>query len=395
MVHNSLLLPWVCIGDFNTTLGSHEVRSNHVPAKLPMDEFAAWSDSINLLHLPTKGTQFTWINGRQGRNCTEKRLDRALCNQAMINNCASISCSTLAKHKSDHFPLLLDIHFNALMYASNFEFLKMWSHHSECFNFISQVWSTQVFGSPMQKLSQKLKILKGELKTWNKNVFGDINNEVQNAVANLDVIQKYISTDGYTESLMKQVALAKESLEKALNIEEIFWQQKSWVKWHCQGDRNTTFFHRISKIKQAYKKLNSIRVDNNIVIEPDLIANHVVNHFTTLFSDNNTTIDTGLVEEVIPKLINDNTNNLLTMLPSLMEIKNAVFSMNKDGAPGPYGFGAFFFQTYWEITKTDVFEVVLEFFQFNWIMPNFNANTVVLIPKDSNADTVTHFRPIA
>jgi hypothetical protein len=56
MVHNSLLLPWLCIGDFNTTLGSHEVRSNHVPAKLPMDEFAAWSDSINLLHLPTKGT---------------------------------------------------------------------------------------------------------------------------------------------------------------------------------------------------------------------------------------------------------------------------------------------------------------------------------------------------
>jgi hypothetical protein len=237
--------------------------------------------------------------------------------------------------------------------------------------------------------------LKGELKTLNKNVFGDINNEVQNAFANLDVIQKYISTDGYTESLMKQVALAKESLEKALNIEEIFWQQKSWVKWHCQGDRNTTFFHRISKIKQAYKKLNSIRVDNNIVIEPDLIANHVVNHFTTLFSDNNTTIDTGLVEEVIPKLINDNTNNLLTMLPSLMEIKNAVFSMNKDGAPGPYGFGAFFFQTYWEIIKTDVFEAVLEFFQFNWIMPNFNANTVVLIPKDSNVDTIAQFRPIA
>jgi hypothetical protein len=83
------------------------------------------------------------------------------------------------------------------------------------------------------------------------------------------------------------------------------------------------------------------------------------------------------------------------MLPSLMEKKNAVFSMNKDGTPGPDGFGAFFFQTYWEITKTDVFEVVLEFFQFNWIMPNFNANTVVLIPKDSNADIITHFRPIA
>jgi hypothetical protein len=34
------------------------------------------------------------------------------------------------------------------------------------------------------------------------------------------------------------------------------------------------------------------------------------------------------------------------MLPSLMEKKNAVFSMNKDGTPGPDGFGAFFFQNY-------------------------------------------------
>jgi hypothetical protein len=83
------------------------------------------------------------------------------------------------------------------------------------------------------------------------------------------------------------------------------------------------------------------------------------------------------------------------MLPSVLEIKNAVFSMNKDSAPGPDGFGAFFFQTYWDIIKNDVCEVVLYFFQYNWLMPNFNSNTVVLIPKDSNADTISQFRPIA
>ncbi|GAU19900.1 hypothetical protein TSUD_95050 [Trifolium subterraneum] len=314
---NSLNLPWFCIGDFNTTLGAHEVRSHHTPAKLPMEEFATWSDNNNLFHLPTKGSQFTWINGRQGRNCTEKRLDRVICNQEMFNKCDNFSCSTLTKHRSDHFPLLLDIHFN------------------------------------------------------------------------------FVSSDGYSESRMKQEMLAKETLENALNIEEIFWKEKSRVNWHCQGDRNTAFFHRITKIKQAYKNLNSLGIDNNIVTDPELISNHVVNHFSTLFSASNSILDNGLVEEVIPKLVNDNTNNILTMLPSAMEIKNAVFSMNKDGAPGPDGFGAFFFQTYWDIIKTDVIEAVLEFFQFNWIMPNFNANTVVLIPKESNADTIAQFRPIA
>jgi hypothetical protein len=40
---------------------------------------------------------------------------------------------------------------------------------------------------------------------------------------------------------------------------------------------------------------------------------------------------------------------LLTILPSAEEIKKAVFAMCKDSAPGPDGFGAFFYKTYWEI----------------------------------------------
>jgi len=33
--------------------------------------------------------------------------------------------------------------------------------------------------------------------------------------------------------------------------------------------------------------------------------------------------------------------------------------MNKDGSPGPDGFGAFFYQTFWEVIKNDVTNVVL------------------------------------
>jgi hypothetical protein len=31
----------------------------------------------------------------------------------------------------------------------------------------------------------------------------------------------------------------------------------------------------------------------------------------------------------------------------------------------------------------------------NWIMPNYNANTLILIPKTPNADSIDQFRPIA
>jgi len=101
------------------------------------------------------------------------------------------------------------------------------------------------------------------------------------------------------------------------------------------------------------------------------------------------------VEEIIPKLVDDNTNNLLTMLPSKEEIKNAVFSLNSDGAPGLDGFGTSFFQTYWEIVHKDVENAVLQFFTTGWILPNFNSNTIILIPKSPEADSIDKYRPIA
>jgi len=101
------------------------------------------------------------------------------------------------------------------------------------------------------------------------------------------------------------------------------------------------------------------------------------------------------VEEVIPNLVTDSINNMLTLIPTMEEVHNAVFNLNKEGAPGPDGFGAVFFQTYWDIVKNDVHKAVLEFFTKSWLMSNYNANTLILIPKSPNADTVSQYRPIA
>lgn len=88
-------------------------------------------------------------------------------------------------------------------------------------------------------------------------------------------------------------------------------------------------------------------------------------------------------------------NRMLVALPSRDEVKNAVFGMNAIGAPGPYGFGGFFYQHYGDIIGGDVFLSVEQFFKQGWLPPNLNSNTVVLIPKSPNADSVSQYRPIA
>ncbi|XP_024634478.1 uncharacterized protein [Medicago truncatula] len=79
-----------------------------------------------------------------------------------------------------------------------------------------------------------------------------------------------------------------------------------------------------------------------------------------------------LIDGVVPNIISDDLNHLLTMLPSPQEIFQAVCSLKKDSAPD-----------------------VLEFFTKDWLLPNFNSNTIVLIPKVPHALSVTQYRPIA
>jgi len=75
----------------------------------------------------------------------------------------------------------------------------MWSYHNNYSNLIKTVWRKQTLGSSMQILIQKIKILKSELKVWNKNIFGDIHNQVKDLVAKLDEIQYNINIIGYSK----------------------------------------------------------------------------------------------------------------------------------------------------------------------------------------------------
>jgi hypothetical protein len=271
----------------------------------------------------------------------------------------------------------------------------MWSLHEHCRELIADSWIESVVGCPMYVLNTKLKRLKDKLRIWNKEVFGNVHDYVTDAERNLQEIQAQIQNGGNTDNLMELEKIAQCNLDKALDRQHEFWKEKARINWHLEGDRNTTYFHRLAKIKNTNKLISSLKHNNEVISDHNRIADHVVNHFKTVFSTNTVLQDHLLVEEVIPNLVNDTVNDLLTMIPSIEEIKNAVFSLNKDSAPGPDGFGGFFYQNYWDIIKDDVVNAVLQFFNDGWILPNYNSNTIILIPKIPNADSIEQYRPVA
>jgi len=312
--------------------------------------------------------------------------------------CSSLNVSTLSKLKSDHFPLLLDFEHSQTTFVSQFKFLSMWTLHDDCKSIIQESWNENMVGCPMFILNQKLKNLKQKLKHWNKNVFGNVNTLVKEAEQKLILIQSDIDTNGAFETLLDHQKNAQIDLEKALEKEEELWKEKSSSNWHSNGDRNTKYFHCLAKIKHTSKLINSINDGENVLTELDQISSHITNHFQNIFSSNFAVQDLQvdeLIDGVVPNLITEDTNHMLTMLPTPYEIYKAMSTLKKESAPGPDGFGENFYQTYWHIVKNDVINAVLEFFSKDWLLPNFNSNTIVLIPKVPDAMSVNQYRPIA
>lgn len=384
--------PWCCIGDFNAVLGAHEKVGGHPPPSLSCADFLSFTNDANLLHLPTSGTFFTWTNGRRGRNRIQLRLDRALCNSVALDFWDALNVVALPRFKSDHSPLLLTCQLGTKSFASPFKFMKVWCEDNRCKGVVQQAWSQQIYGCPMFVLSEKLKCVKQALKSWNRNHFGHIQQNVHLASKALDDIQR--ANQSSTPDLDAEFR-AHLKLDQALHLQACFWKDRSRIRWHTGGDRCTEFFHKYTRIKQATKGISVLQHEGSLLTTQDAIEGKVISYFSTLYSSPNVCTPNSLIHDVIPELVTSTDNEFLTALPLDAEIRKVVFDSNADAAPGPDGFGCSFFQTFWDVVRREVCVAVRQFFSTGWILPNMNSSVVALIPKSPDAIDVENYRPIA
>ncbi|XP_019432511.1 PREDICTED: uncharacterized protein LOC109339510 [Lupinus angustifolius] len=380
--------PWCLIGDFNAVMGAYECRGPSLPNRTSCNEFKSFFDENLLINIPTIGAIYTWTNRRLGAANTERRLDRAICNDDWINNWSQVSCCSLPRLASDHHPLLLNLANDTSIRPSSFRFHKIWLQNEDCKRLVSHSWHTRVFGCPMYILAQKLTILKHELKYWNKTVFGNIHHKVILAKNNVEHIQNCIRDSDPSTHLYHQEDLAQSNLLKALIIEEIFWKEKARINWHIYGDKNTAYFHKMAKIKHVTKAMSLIKSGDVLLTDHDVIASHVLDYYTNIFASPNFVTPNNLIQEVIPSLVNEADNLMISSIPTDVEIKSVVFDMNEDSAPGPDGYRGSFYTNFWDIISMDGAERIEDFrtitlanFQFKIITKVLASRLSVVAPK--------------
>lgn len=122
--------------------------------------------------------------------------------------------------------------------------------------------------------------------------------------------------------------------------------QAGHLLWLKLGDRNTGFFHAITKSRKRANGFSVIeKEDGTMVHKEEEIVAVIGNYFENLF-----TSQPGEREETVRQalhpIVSAEDNMMLTALPSASEIKEAAFSINADKAPCPDGFSASFFHTH-------------------------------------------------
>ncbi|KEH41590.1 endonuclease/exonuclease/phosphatase family protein [Medicago truncatula] len=227
--------PWLFVGDFNCILGAHEKRGRRPPPPLSCEDFLNWTNANVLNHLPTLGSFFTWSNGRFGMENFALRLDKAVCNEAWVNFWRQSTCSALVRP---------------------FKFFKVWTSHVDCRQLVTEVWSKEVRGRGMLRLQAKLRNIKNSFKAWTCNVFGDVDRQVRLAVDEVNRIQILIDIEGFSDTLYLQDLEAQMLLTNALNVQEQFWKEKARNQHFINGDRNTAYFHRVSKIRATTNSIS-------------------------------------------------------------------------------------------------------------------------------------------
>ena len=112
-------------------------------------------------------------------------------------------------------------------------------------------------------LAAKLKALKPLLRDWNRLDFGKVEVNKTLALNQVDFCDKVELTLPLTVHELEARREANEGFKKWVFLEEILWRQKSRKVWLSEGDRNTSFFHKMANAHRRRNMMFRVKINGS------------------------------------------------------------------------------------------------------------------------------------
>eukprot|EP00253_Pinus_taeda_P028234 PITA_28234 len=280
-LNNSRRYPlWIVAGDFNMITKTEEKLGGRHKLEQEDCHFKDFIQASSLIDMPFCNGTLTWSNRRAGRHQIASKLDRFLLSDNAVHLGGDISSVILAHPGSDHSPIALQWQRPGSTIKRPFIFESFWLTHPN----------------------------------FKEDTFGDIFKEQQKLTQDLEPLHHRIIAEGHSETTLQQESSILSQLEIRRKQEEIYWRQKSRVRWLKEGERNTKFFHRTTIQRRMHNNIPFIQNRSGAKVEAhEEIEKELLNHFKQILTEDGGDRRQAIqkITNNIPKIIMEEQNELL------------------------------------------------------------------------------------
>ncbi|XP_021723797.1 uncharacterized protein LOC110691188 [Chenopodium quinoa] len=298
--------PWFVCGDFNNVLNLGDRVGSTVDLK-EVEQFRECIQDSLLMDWNTGGPFYTWNNKQDAGSRVCTRIDRVLVNANWVDKFCEARATFMPEGLMDHFPCIIFL----------------FDHKDN--DAVREAWSTPVQGTAMFTVIKKLNVVKNALKQMNLLNFSDILSKDSQLAADLYKCQMELVSDPGNAVL----------IEKEIETRRLYADAHS------------------KKMKFLKHKAK----------DPDQIASAFVEYYQNFLGSNSKPkkhIHPSVISE--GAVLNSEMQDKLCRPFNEKDVKDALWKIDDDKAPGPDGFSSKFFKASWEVVGSDFTKAALDFF---------------------------------
>ncbi|GJR20092.1 hypothetical protein Tco_0968619 [Tanacetum coccineum] len=356
-------------------------------------KFKECVENIEVLDIPRSGLQYTWNQKPKGSSSLLKKLDRVMANMEFNDAFVGVFAVFQLYRTSDHSLVVLKIPISAKGGPKPFKFTNFLTGHDRFMDVVKMGWSIHVSGFLMYRVVKKLKYLK---KPFCKLLYekGNLHDNVERLRVELDQVQRDLDIDPSNAILREEEAIYVQAYNDALITHERFLKQKAKVEWLRVGDSNSAYFHKAIKSKISRNRINVVTTLEGETFTDKNVAKAFVNHYEVFLGQPGITTPFCDVNLFYNRLDVEDAAAMVRSVTS-QEVKEAMFSMGNDKAPGPDGYIAAFLRNHGILFLRMLIMAVQEFFVNGKLLKELNHTIIALIPKVTAPSRINDYRPIS
>ena len=380
----------ILLGDFNMVLDQRDTSSKIVKGP-DTETLQSILNSHNLSDTFRNSHPLQQMFSYKRTN-TGSRIDRIYASDTLLRYTGK--ATYLPLHFSDHASApFFEIRLASPLHSNRNTFWKLnnsllsSSNHKEQFTYFLDKWVDK----PLRLLHPLLwwERFKKQLRFFFQGI-GSMQAKFQ--ISKMRSLQKALQSATY-----QQIA----PLSKQIQNIQLHWESGAFVRSKelipNDNETPTREFFQIERKKQQNTMIDTLRVGDQTITDPEEIKEHISSHFQNRWNQPISVANTDLKQYLsdIPTLQEDALSSDHKILINTQEIQEAIQSLRCNTSPGSDGLTPLFYRTFQHQLIPRLLELYNNMFLQNTAPPSHKLAVIKLIPKPGSKMDVNNWRPIS